>query len=61
MMAHSRWLTKANRILRLYVSQDDPSTALQLVTLFIVQVYVPEWFFIKTKPSCKDGPKTCYA
>lgn len=25
--------------------------------MFIVQVYVPVWFSIKTKPSCNDGPK----
>jgi len=56
-MAHSRWLTTANRILRLYVSTPNPSPHFKLLATFIVQAYVPVWFSIKTKPSCKDGPK----
>ena len=43
-IAHSRWLTTANRILRLYVSTVNPSPAFQLLTTFIVQAYVPVWF-----------------
>jgi len=56
-MAHSRWLTTANRILRLYVATVDPSPELKLLTTFVVKVYVQVWFAVKTKPSCKDGPK----
>jgi hypothetical protein len=56
-MAHSRWLTTANRILRLYISTKNPVQTLQLLAKFIVQVYAPVWFGIKTTPSCKDGAK----
>jgi hypothetical protein len=56
-MAHSRWLTTANRILRLYISTKNPVQTLQLLAKFIVQVYAPVWFAIKTTPSCKDGAK----
>jgi hypothetical protein len=56
-MAHSRWLTTANQILRLYVSTANPSPAFRLLTIFILQAYVPVWFAIKTKPSCEDGSK----
>lgn len=51
------WLTRANRILRLYISTETPTSNLQMLTAFIVQVYAPVWFDIKTKPSCKDGAR----
>lgn len=52
---HSRWLTTANRILRLYVASDEPSMSLVSLVTYIIKVYVPVWFSIKFKPSCKDG------
>lgn len=55
-LAHSRWLTCANRILRLYVGTENPSDNLKELVIFIVKVYAPTWFDIKTKPSCKNGP-----
>lgn len=54
---HSRWLTTANRILRLYVATTSPSAELKEMAMFIVKVYAPLWFLIKTKPSCKDGAR----
>lgn len=56
-MAHSRWLTTANRILRLYVSTASPSYNLQLLVNYVVKVYAPVWFQIKQKSSFKDGAK----
>ncbi|KAK0066895.1 hypothetical protein Bpfe_003630 [Biomphalaria pfeifferi] len=53
-MAHSRWLTTANRILRLYISQQNPTHSLQILATYIMQVYAPVWFAIKSKPSCVD-------
>ena len=38
---HSRWLTTANRILRLYVSDKHPSEKLQALVMFIIRVYAP--------------------
>jgi len=54
---HSRWLTTANRVLRLYVSSFEPSEQLKTLSTYIVRVYVPIWFCIKSKPSCKDGAR----
>ena len=54
-MNHSRWLTVANRTLRLYVSTLDPSYELKELVVFIIKVYAPMWFAIKIKPSSKDG------
>jgi hypothetical protein len=54
---HSRWLTTANRILRLYVSDKKPSKNLKTLVTFIIRVYAPMWFGIKAQPSCKDGAR----
>ncbi|CAG9791202.1 unnamed protein product [Diatraea saccharalis] len=56
-MSHARWLTKANRILRLYISSPKPSTNLIILAQYIVKVYAPVWFQIKTHSSCKDGSR----
>ena len=54
---HSRWLTTANRLLRLYVGCKNPSDTLVTIVTFIVRVYATTWFNIKRKPSCKDGAR----
>jgi hypothetical protein len=54
-IAHSRWLTTANRILRLYVSTSRPTLQLQTLSTYIIKVYATVWFSIKMSPSCKDG------
>ena len=54
---HSRWLTTANRILRLYVSDKKPSENLKTLVTYIIRVYDPMWFAIKTHSSCKDGAR----
>lgn len=56
-MSHARWLTKANRILRLYISTAKPSLNLKLIVDYIMKFYAPVWFWIKSHPSCKDGAK----
>lgn len=56
-MSHARWLTRANRILRLYVSTKSPSEELSILATYVVRVYAPTWFAIKTHPSCKDGAR----
>ena len=48
-MAHSRWLTTANYILRLYVSTVEPSPNLKMIVEYITKVYAPVWFTIKIK------------
>lgn len=54
-MAHSRWLTTANRILRLYVATKDPSENLQILATFVIKVYSRIWFEIKTQPGLENG------
>jgi hypothetical protein len=56
-MVHSRWLTTANRLLRLYIGTKNPSTNLQILTNFVMKVYAPSWFAIKMKPSCTEGAR----
>ena len=59
-ISHARWLTKANRVLRLYVSQKRPSKNLKRIVKFIVNFYAPSWFHIKSHPSCQDGSKNFF-
>ncbi|GBO27069.1 hypothetical protein AVEN_217525-1 [Araneus ventricosus] len=40
-VCHSRWLTTANRILRLYVAHENTSEALLTLTTFIAKIYAP--------------------
>ena len=54
---HSRWVTTANRVLRLYVATQDPARNLCDVMNYIMVVYVPMWFKIKCNPSVPDGAK----
>lgn len=46
-IAHSRWLTKANRLLRLYVTTNKPSKNLKILVAYIMKVYTPMHFNIK--------------
>jgi hypothetical protein len=57
---NARWLTKANRILRLHMSTDSPSKMLLKVVSFITNVYAPAWFHIKLHCSCLDGAKNFF-
>lgn len=59
-MAHSRWLTFSNRILRLYISTCEPSEQLQSIVEYIMKVYAPVWFYIKAQPLLKDGAHHIY-
>ncbi|KAK0048904.1 hypothetical protein Bpfe_021670 [Biomphalaria pfeifferi] len=57
---HSRWLTFANRVCRLYVATDNPSANLCIITHFIVTNYAANWFNIKHNPSCTYGARHVY-
>lgn len=57
---HARWLTLANRVCRLYVSSENPSSNLRIVTHFIVTNYGPNWFDIKRNSLCTDGARHIY-
>ena len=59
-LSNSRWLTKANRILRLYMSKLDYSQQLYRITRFILNVYAPSWFNVKHHSSCVDGARNFF-
>src|SRR6218665_317466 len=54
---HSRWLTTANRILLLYVSDKKPSENLKTLVTYIIRIYAQMWFATKAHSSCKDGAR----
>ena len=56
-MFHARWVTTANRIRRLYVATEHPSSELITLTKFVLKVYTPAWLRIKQKHSCIYGAK----
>ena len=47
----------ANRILRLYVSTENPTENLGIISQYILKVYAPVWFETKCMPFCTDGAK----
>lgn len=52
---HARWLTKASRILRLYVASKSPTRNLITLATYIIRVYVPQFFNIKFRYSSVYG------
>ena len=50
LLNHSRWLTAANRILRLYAAKTDPDKKLVILATYVMKVYGPMWFTIKVIP-----------
>lgn len=50
-VSHARWLTMANRILRLYIASIDPTPQLKKLAEFVMKVYAPSWFTIKCHPT----------
>lgn len=59
-IVHSRWLTKASRLLRLYVATSLPSTNLKILANFIMKVYVPMYFNVKFYNSVVHGSALLY-
>lgn len=56
-IVHSRWLTTANRVLRLYVGTNNPPEKIVILVTFIMKSYAPMWFSIKMNPSIFWGAK----
>ena len=57
---HARWLTTANRLLRLYMSLEDPPYNLCKLIDYIVKVYSKSWFKIKQDWKCAQGAKNFF-
>ena len=56
-IVHSRWLTTANRLLRLYVATNKPSKNLVELVTYVMTAYAPLWFHIKTQSACTEGSR----
>ncbi|CAG9834556.1 unnamed protein product [Diabrotica balteata] len=52
---HARWVTTANRVLRLYIASSSPSDQLKDLAKYVALVYAPSWFTIKCNHKLKDG------
>lgn len=53
----SRWLTTAARILRLYVTKPVASENLKKLAFFVMKVYAPFWFLVKSQPQAIHGSR----
>ena len=60
-ISHARWLTTANRFLRLYVATENPSEDLVRIVKYIMKCYVPTWFDIKSDESIFLGSLHLYS
>ena len=60
-IVHSRWLTFAETMCYLWMSdhglEEDLYNRLELIVTFVVSVYFPMWFNIKVKHSWLEGPR----
>ena len=54
---NARWITLANRILRLYCSLKEHDKELERIVLFLIDVYCSCWFDIVENPSFLEGPR----
>lgn len=52
---NARWMTKASRYCRLYVSKAKPTKNLIDIVTYIQKVYVGAWFRVKEKPLITSG------
>lgn len=59
-IVHSRWLTKAGRLLRLYVATNSPSENLKILATYVMKVYVPMYFNVKYYDSVIHGSALLY-
>ena len=55
-LGYARWLTTANRVLRVLISSVNPSENLCLITNFIIEVYARTWFDIKSNSNFTQAP-----
>ncbi|KAJ8870204.1 hypothetical protein PR048_029220 [Dryococelus australis] len=59
-LSHSRWLTTANRVLRLYLSIENPTDEHKILVSFILQSYMLVWFHIKKSKYFTNGPEHAF-
>ena len=60
-VCHSRWLTTANRFMRIYISKHGFTgknrSNLKMIVEYITGVYYPMWFEAKVKNCFTEGPR----
>ncbi|GBN09654.1 hypothetical protein AVEN_6499-1 [Araneus ventricosus] len=56
-LSHSRWLTTANRVLRLYLSIENPTDEHKILVSFIPKSCMPVWVHIKKGKYFTNGPE----
>lgn len=59
-ISSAHWLTTASRILRWYITQARPTKTLKNLTTFIVKVYAPFWFLVKSQPLAIHGSRNVF-
>jgi len=57
---HARWLTLAIRLLALYTREESPSETLIKLVHYIVLVYAPAWFEIKSSSKLHESPRILF-
>ena len=57
---HARWLTHAIREMQVYTRTERPSPELVKLITYIVQVYAPVWFSIKSNSKFTSGPSIMF-
>lgn len=58
---HARWLTLALRALIKYTRELRPTKGLKKFICYLQDVYIPEWFFIKSHPNMVQGVKNVFS
>lgn len=53
----ARWLTSGSSVLRVYVATANPSPTLRNLAEFVVKVYAPFWFLVKSQPKAIHGSR----
>ena len=56
----ARWLTLAILILYYYTTLVNPPENLKTVVEFIICIYAPTWFELKSNPRCTDAPRIMF-
>lgn len=53
----ARWLNLGSILLRIYVATSNPSQELKMLVEYIMKVYAPFWFLVRTKPLAIHGSR----
>ena len=57
---HARWLTLAIRLFAVYTREESPSGNLNKLVHYILKVYAPSWFEIKSSSKLHESPRKLF-